>query len=105
MRITAAAATTTQIVPASRQGRGARRSPMKYAITRLTLIAAITMTASVETVGATAGRESPQVEAAVLSISNNQTARTDLTVALTTDHLTRYSSGNRQTHSRSTMCQ
>lgn len=103
--MTVDSAATTQIAPASRHAKGAIRSSMKCVITKPTLIAAITMTAMVETIGANIGCENHQVDAAVLTISNNQTAMTEMTAAFTSDHLTRYSSGNRQTHSRSTMCQ
>jgi hypothetical protein len=47
------------------------------------------MTVKVETTGATAGLEIPQVETAVLSINTSQTARTEPVVALKAAHLTR----------------
>ena len=99
------AAPITQIVPANRQASGAFRSPMKNAITRPTLTAAITRTAMVEMFADTIARENPQVDAVVLNISIAHTTSVDLTVPVIETHLTRYSSGNRQIQSRSTMCQ
>ena len=83
------AVTTTQAAPASRQGSGAWRNSMNQAITRPTLIAAISMTATAETSGATAWRDNPQVDAAVLSISSSQTSSTDPTAVLKAGHLNR----------------
>src|SRR5437879_6263838 len=87
MPMTVPAAPSTQAPPASRQASGAIRSSMKYAITSATLTAASTMTARVETVGATASRENHHVDAAVFTINTTQT-----TMAVRTAELTRITS-------------
>jgi hypothetical protein len=72
----------SQVIPANFHGSGAFRNSMKCAITNQTLIAAITMTATVPTAGATMPVENHQVDAAVASISANQMPVTGLSTKL-----------------------